>query len=307
VSLLRGQILTTGPLAILAICYAIAAPTSGSNRSGLLSSSLLNSSPRNLSRECRRVADELAERLPPEWNSIIREPFVIAGDFPAEELGRYYRDTVAPTSRALAVQYFDTAPTWAITLVLCSTEERFRECHRALGERDRHGYAGIYSRSEHRIIVNVASGEGTLAHELTHALAHADHEHLPEWLDEGLASLYEECEFSVDGLRLVGLENWRGTAVREVLAEGNLQSIADLASEDFAKQNPSLDYAQARYFCLFLQQRNLLDPFYRKSRSRVKTDPDALQSLCELFETEDVRVIDRQFQKWLGTRVSGTR
>lgn len=299
VSLIRGQILTTGPLAILAICYAIAAPSSNDTRSALLPSTILGSTPRGLSRECRRVAESLGERLPPEWNSIIREPFVITGDCSLEELGRYYQETIAPTSRALAVQFFDIPPTSPIAVVLCSTEDRFRECHRALGERDRHGYAGIYSRSERRIIVNIETGEGTLAHELTHALAHADHAELPEWLDEGLASLYEECEFSADGLRLIGLENWRGAALRQSLGQGQLQSVSDLASTEFAKQDPSLDYAHARYFCLFLQHRNLLEAFYRKSRTRHKSDPDGLASLCELMETDDPRVIDRQFQKWL--------
>ena len=71
--------------------------------------------------------------------------------------------------------------------------------------------------------------EADLRHECTHALLHAALPYVPLWLDEGLASLYEECEFSADELRLVGLENWRGAALRGAMRAGILRSIEELA------------------------------------------------------------------------------
>jgi hypothetical protein len=251
--------------------------------------------------ECRSAADELQGRLPTDWNVLVREPFVLAGDCSSDALNQYHRDTIAPTSRALSIQYFDSAPPWPVVIILCSSDESYRECHRCLNERDRSEYAGIYSRSDHRIIANISTGDGTLAHELTHALAHADFPNMPEWLDEGLASLNEECEFSEDGLRLVGLPNWRGSVLQSSLREDEWQPIAEMASGAFAADDASVDYAQARYLCLFLQQRNLLEAFYRKCRAHAQTDRDGMRSLCELMGTDDPLVIDSQFRKWLSS------
>ncbi len=302
-TLLRGQILTTGPLALIAICYAIAGPASVTNHgvASLLPEASRVSHSAGEAVDCTKTAEQLAKKLPADWTVLISEPFVLAGDCRQDQLTKYFRDTISPTAQALSVQYFDTHPTWPITIILCSSDESYRECHHSLNERDRSEYAGIYSRAEHRVIVNIATGEGTLAHELTHALAHADFPDLPEWLDEWLASLYEECEFSSDGMRLIGAENWRGAALHGLVQRGELRSIVDLATEQFAAENAAVDYAQARYFCLYLQQRNLLEPFYRKCRSQAKADRTGLQALAECLNSNDLRSIDVQFQSWLRT------
>ena len=246
------------------------------------------------------MANGLSQRLPAGWNVVVHEPFVLGGDCRSDSLDATYRETIMPTTRALNIQYFDHAPTWPITILLCSTDASYRECNQRLEARERSEYSGIYSRTEHRLVVNVATGDGTLAHELTHALAHADFPTLPEWLDEGLASLHEECEFSADGLRLVGLDNWRGTALRDACQRKPLRSVRDLASHRFAAADrAATDYAHARYFCLFLQERQLLEPFYRKCRSRAETDPTGLDSLCELFAATHSREIEVQFTEWL--------
>lgn len=300
---MRGQLLTTGPLALIAICYAIAAPMSESPHSigSLLPESVLASASARQVVDCQKTADQLSQKLPAHWAIRISEPYVLAGDCSDEQLAKYFRDTISPTAKALSIQYFDTHPHWPVTVILCSSDDSYRECHQALKERDRSEYSGIYSRAAHRVIVNIATGEGTLAHELTHALAHADFPDLPEWLDEGLASLYEECEFSPDGMRLIGVENWRGSALQGLVPRGELRSIVDLANEQFAAENAPVDYAQARYFCLYLQKRNLLEPFYRKCRSQSKADRTGMQALIECLNCSDLQTIDAQFQTWLGT------
>jgi hypothetical protein len=289
-------------LALIAICYAIAAPTSDRREQPLLRKFTLSHSKSALTANCKTTADNLKQVLPADWSVSIHEPFVLAGDCQQEHLSRYYRDTIAPTARALSIQYFDTPPTWPVTVVLCTSEASYRECHRCLRVRERNEYAGTYSRSEHRVIANIATGDGTVAHELTHALAHADFAELPEWLDEGLASLYEECEFSSDGLRLVGLQNWRGVALRNAAQMQKLRSIEEMATATFASADASIDYAHARYFCLFLQERNLLESFYRKCRSHTKDDPDGTKSLTELLQIENLSSLDTQFQQWLRAR-----
>ena len=305
VTLTHGQFVAIGSVALVALCYAVAAHgpshrATQRSHDDAVSRREATVKPSLQVAACRAVANSLGQRLPADWNVVVHEPFVLGGDCSADSLDATYHETILPTVRALSIQYFDHAPTWPITILLCSTDASYRECNQRLEARERSEYSGIYSRTEHRLVVNVATGDGTLAHELTHALAHADFPTLPEWLDEGLASLHEECEFSADGLRLVGLDNWRGTALREACQREPLRSVSDLASNRFAASDrAATDYAHTRYFCLFLQQKRLLEPFYRKCRSRVETDPTGIDSLCELFATTHSREIEVQFTEWL--------
>ena len=86
-----------------------------------------------------------------------------------------------------------------------------------------------------------------------------------------------------------------------------LRPLIDLATERFATSDrAAVDYAHARYLCLFLQQQRLLEPFYRKCRSRTETDPTGVVSLCELFATRRPGEIDEQFQAWLNKSAVGT-
>ena len=305
VTLTRGHFLTIGPFALVAICYAVAAPDLSSLPStrvtaGSVVHDQVVADPSRQSEACQTLATDLRRRLPDDWCVVVHEPFVLGGDCDARHLSETYRQTIRPTARALAIQYFDHPPLWPVTILLCSSNDSYRECQRRLDKRERSEYSGIYSRTEHRVVINVATGDGTLAHELTHALAHADFPLLPEWLDEGLASLHEECEFSSDGLRLIGLDNWRRGTLREAHQREQLRPLIDLATERFATSDrAAIDYAHARYFCLFLQQQRLLEPFYRKCRSRAEMDPTGVVSLCELFATRRPDEIDAQFQAWL--------
>ncbi|MEK6260776.1 MAG: hypothetical protein AABP62_19425 [Planctomycetota bacterium] len=304
-TLIRGHFLTIGPLALVAVCYAVAAPdplnlSSTRLTGGSVVHDQVVADPSRQTEACQTLASDLRQRLPDGWNVVVHEPFVLGGDCDAKHLSETYRQTILPTARALGVQYFDHPPMWPVTILLCSSDDSYRECQRRLDERERSEYSGIYSRTEHRVVINVATGDGTLAHELTHALAHADFPLLAEWLDEGLASLHEECEFSSDGLRLIGLDNWRRSPLREACQREQLRSVIDLASERFATSDrAAIDYAHARYFCLFLQQHRLLEPFYRKCRSRAETDPTGVASLCELFATRRPGEIDERFLAWL--------
>lgn len=305
VPITRRQILTIGPIVLVAICYVIAAPSGASTvpeRDAPTRDATEEDggSSQSLEDACRTSAASLTERLGPQWSAIIREPYVIAGDCPVFELDQRYEQTIVPTARALTLSYFDTNPQRPIVILICSSDDRFRECNLKLDDRERRLYSGIYSRPHRRLIVNIGSGEGTLAHELTHAMAHSDFPQMPEWFDEGLASLHEECEFSADGSRLIGLDNWRREAALEALHRGELRLLLDLASNQFGTaQRANLDYAYVRSFCLYLQERGLLEAFYRTCRQNRSHDPTGLRSLCQVANVTDPQVIDDDFRAWL--------
>jgi len=74
---------------------------------------------------------------------------------------------------------------------------------------------GYYKPNRRTLVMNIATGGGTLVHELTHALIDFDFPDVPPWFNEGLASLHEQCRFREDGSGIDGLENWRLPALQK--------------------------------------------------------------------------------------------
>ncbi|MDA0835317.1 MAG: hypothetical protein O2955_19065 [Planctomycetota bacterium] len=256
-----------------------------------------------LASDMLQTARALRMRLDDDrYRILVRAPFVLAGDLSAQQLDEYYRETIVPTQRALNTQFFDRLPKHPISVLLLHDDDSYREVSHAFDGLHRDCYAGYYIRDERRIVVNVSTGNGTLAHELAHALAHADHEDLPEWFDEGFASLFEQSEFSEDGLQLLGLTNWRIHYLAPALNRDRLPPLEQMFSRQAIRsQNEGLDYAMARCFCLFLQERRLLAPFYRKMRQSLPNKSSSKETILDLFGYDDFTAIDAQFTAWLRT------
>lgn len=254
---------------------------------------------RELSKQCRATARRLAAQLGAECRILVEPPYVIAGDLSEESLKRHYRETIEPTARALAVSYFDARPDAPISILLFSDEATYRDYASQLADGLRTAYYGFYQRDARRIILNIDTGSGTLAHELTHALAHFDFPTMPEWFDEGLASLHEQCTFTEDGLQLRGSSNWRLRYLLPAVRDETLRPLREMiASTTVRSEHALIDYAQARYFCLYLQSRGLLCPFYRKFRARAGVDATGETTLRELLG-EDLADVDAEFRQWV--------
>jgi hypothetical protein len=231
---------------------------------------------------------------------IIRPPCVLGGNLSEAALDRHYADTIVPTARALFVSYVDREPTQPITLLLFAGDAAYRQHAQRLDGRHTVNYHGYYLREQRRALLNVATGRGTLAHELTHACVHEDFQRMPEWFDEGLAALHEESEFSADGLRLIGQTNWRLYYLLEALAHDELPPLAALVTRGTVRGgHEAIDYAHARYFCLYLQQRGLLEPFYRKFRDAVEQDSTGDRTLCRLLGVTSLAEIEGDFRQWI--------
>ncbi|MBI1310171.1 hypothetical protein GC176_02605 [bacterium] len=249
---------------------------------------------------CDERARQLHEHLTSSDRIIVRPPYVLAGNVAEEELDRQYRETILPTARALSLAFFDAAPDEPMTLLLYSSEEAYRNAAWHLDRRDSTDYYGYYIRPDRRIVLNLATGDGTLAHELTHALAHFDFPQMPEWFDEGLASVFEEADFSPDGLQLVGVTNWRLNYLLDAMQKRRLKTLESLiTARKVDADHQAVQYAQARYFCLYLQERGLLPFFYRKFRQQHASDPSGARTLCSVLGTEDFDSIDRDFRRWV--------
>lgn len=250
--------------------------------------------------ECERTAERVRGKLTNGCSVIVRPPFILGGDGTESQLEEAYDELIAPIARTLAHCYFDTPPNGPITVLLFSSDEAFQEHAQLFDRRRRQEYYGYYLRAERRVMLNTSTGGGTVAHELTHALAHYDFPEMPEWFDEGLASLHEEAEFSDDGSTIRGRSNWRINHLLLGLRRGQVRTIEELIESPQAVRAKldAVDYAHARYVCLFLQERKLLADYYRGLRDSNGSDPTGRRTLESLIAPKSLDEFDREFRQW---------
>lgn len=255
-----------------------------------------------LERRCTRKAGEWELRLGSDCQVLVRTPFVLGGDYGREELEGLYEETIAPAVRAMRQSYFDAEPDEPVTVLVFRSEASYnRHCELLFQERGISIY-GYYKPKLRTLVLNLGTGHGTLLHELTHALADFDFPQMPAWINEGLASLHEQSRFRAGpaGPWIEGLVNWRLAGLQEVARAGQLGSLAEMfENPDFRGRREGTNYAQARYFCLYLQQRGLLARFYRSFRDQYADDPRGLRALAELLPGTPLAELDQDFQQWV--------
>ncbi|MGC4087976.1 MAG: DUF1570 domain-containing protein [Polyangiaceae bacterium] len=159
---------------------------------------------------------------------------------------------------------------------------------------------GFYRRDERRIVMNAGPGIGTLTHELVHPIVEADFPEAPEWLNEGIASLFEALSMPAEG-QVHGVKNWRHPALLEALrtptrrARASLPALFALSDTEFRNEDESLHYATARYVCQWLDQKGQLWPFYQRFRDHHADDPTGQVS----FEAVTGLTLEQANQEWL--------
>ncbi len=160
---------------------------------------------------------------------------------------------------------------------------------------------GYYSAANRALVMNISTGGGTLAHELTHALVATDFPNIPAWFNEGLGSLYEQCRYDGEsGLR--GMVNWRLPALQKAIATGSAPAIGKLihsSTEEFYGARVGLNYAEARYLCMFLQEKGALARFYAAFRDRFAEDPSGEKFLLEVLGEKDLAAVGKSFSDWV--------
>lgn len=242
---------------------------------------------------CRQTADWLGRQLE-DQAVLVRTPFVLGGDLGPDGLLAQYSDILAPAARALAAEHFATAPDEPITVLIFSDEASYRRHARRLFDEVPTTRLGYYRPQLRTIVVNAAAGPAPLRHELTHALMAFDFPAAPDWLAEGLASLYEDCRRDSSG-RLLGETDWRLPLLQEAIRRRHLPPLGQLMAGETRAADERLWYAHTRYFCLFLQYRNRLGPFYRELR-RGRSGSEAL---ARLHPDASPAQIEGDFRAWV--------
>lgn len=143
---------------------------------------------------------------------------------------------------------------------------------------------GFYEPSERKMVMNGAGG--TLTHELVHPMVEADFPRAPIWLNEGIASLFEQPIIPRAG-EIHGGKNWRlprllaGISTKAEQSEARLDALFAMSDTGFRNAREDLHYALARYVCQWLDGQNKLWDFYHQFRDHFDDDPSGRKA----FET----------------------
>lgn len=185
------------------------------------------------------------------------------------------------TRRALAAYFngrFHKRPERAISVYLFPDAARYDAfCKKRWREKCDSPY-GFYLASERKIVMNVGPGVGTLTHELVHPLVEADFPNAPDWINEGIASLFEQFYLPKAG-EIRGGKNWRHPRLMAALGSpkerehASLPALFAMNDEEFRGKREDLNYATARYLCQWLDEKGLLWPFYQRWRDGFASDP----------------------------------
>lgn len=218
------------------------------------------------------------------FSALDEGPYRVIVEGRPERAASVIERTIRPVRKALAEQYFERGPEPVVRLVLFTRADTFEKGAEALSGAAPDTPFGYYCPQLRAVIMDLATGGGTLVHEMVHTFVEEDFPACPAWLNEGLASLYEQCRIiraPAGPPRLTGLTNWRLPALREALAgsgpaasvdpagPGVLARVVGTTAQEFYGEDSGLNYAVARYLCYDLQERGLLERFYREFRADV--------------------------------------
>jgi len=243
---------------------------------------------------------ELRKKVPKGFSIVIEEPFVVIGDEAAPVVKRRAQETVGWAVALLEKDYFKREPLEILDVWLFRDAASYEKYTRAIFGHEPTTPFGFYSSADRALIMNIATGGGTLVHEIVHPFMRANFPKCPAWFNEGLASLYEQsCER--DG-HIKGLTNWRLAGLQKLIHEGAIPSFKTLLSTtdaEFYGSDRGDNYAQARYLCYYLQAEGLLGTFYRDFVANPKADPSGYETLKKTLGEKDMDVFQRKWQRFV--------
>jgi hypothetical protein len=245
---------------------------------------------------------KLGGRLPRGFTVVVDPPFVIAGLGPKEELASRGGGTVSWAKARLTADFFRASPKEILDVWLYPDEKSYGRGVSALtGEVPDTPY-GFYSPANHGLFMNIATGGGTLVHEIVHPYVEADFPDAPTWLNEGLGSLFEQsCER--DG-HIVGFTNWRLAGLKKAIARGTVPSfekLTHMSARDFYGEGEGTNYAASRYLLYWLQENGKLRELYAKARDERARDPSGYHALVEVLGGRDMRAFEAEWRAWVTT------
>ncbi len=246
---------------------------------------------------------DIRQKVPSQEFTVVRQaPFVVIGDEPAEMVRSRASSIVKLAVDSLKRDYFAKDPTEIIDIWLFKDKESYEQHTREIfGDKPTTPY-GYYSAQHRALIMNIATGGGTLVHEIVHPYMRANFPACPPWFNEGMGSLYEQSTERDGHIR--GLTNWRLAGLQRAIKDGRLLSFEKLTAlngrEFYGDPNGyGSYYGQSRYLCYYLQEKNLLVEFYREFVAHHADDPTGFRTLKKVLGEPDMVAFQKKWEEFV--------
>ena len=244
---------------------------------------------------------ELRKKIPKDNFSVILEPpFVVIGDEPRVVVQKRAANTVKWAVEKLKRDYFEKTPEHIIDIWLFKDKESYETNTQKIFGEEPHTPYGYYSPVHQALIMNIATGGGTLVHEIVHPFVRANFPECPAWFNEGLGSLYEQCDEKEGHIQ--GRTNWRLDGLQKAIQKRALPTFQQLLSttdHEFYREDSGTNYAQARYLCHYLQEKDLLVKFYHAFHKGHRTDSSGYEILREILGEKDMRAFQKKWEAYV--------
>jgi hypothetical protein len=231
---------------------------------------------------------------------VMQRPFVVIGDEAPAVVGRRSVRTIKWAADKLKQDYFKKDPADIIDIWLFKNEKSYKKHAREIfGDRPDTPF-GYYSHEHMALIMNIATGGGTLVHEIVHPFVSSNFPECPAWFNEGLASLYEQCREKDGGIW--GMTNWRLAGLQGDIRAGRIASFEALthtSEGEFYRCDKGNNYAQARYLCYYLQEKGLLVKFYHEFHANRKKDPTGYGTLKKVLGEKDMAAFQKRWERFV--------
>ncbi len=266
----------------------------------LLAASCESSAPEEKKPDYTRHAAELKNKVPKGFTIVIQEPFVVIGDESPAMVRYRAENTVKWATERLKRMYFEKDPLHIIDIWLFKDRHSYRKYTWEIFKQKPDTPFGYSSSRHNALIMNIATGGGTLVHEIVHPFVAANFPQCPAWFNEGLGSLYEQSMGR--GSEIIGLTNWRLEGLQAAIRKNRVPSFKTLTSttvDEFYNQDPGTNYAQARYLCYYLQEKGLLKKFYHTFRANCKKDPTGFETLKAVLGEKDLEGFKKRWEHYV--------
>lgn len=247
---------------------------------------------------------KLTPRTIAEFQIVLQKPFVVIGDESAGVVRQHAQGTIRWAVDRLKQDYFSRDPDHVINIWLFQDKFSYEQNTVDLFQQRPHTPFGYYSPWHKALVMNIETGGGTLVHEIVHPFVAANFPGCPSWLNEGLGSLYEQCEDRNGHIH--GLTNWRLRGLHEALKDEEnkiptFEQLCSTSTHEFYREDPGTNYSQSRYLLYYLQEQGLLVTYYHEFRRNVQDDPTGFETLCKVLgrKKEDMEEFQKEWTEYV--------
>jgi len=90
-------------------------------------------------------------------------------------------------------------------------------------------------------------------------------------------------------------------ALKQAIRKETLRPLRELIEDEnfYDEQRVGMNYAQARYLLMYLQEKNLLTSYYTRFRDAAEDDPTGLKTLERLVAPKSLDAFEKDWRKWV--------